>query len=194
MYCAVGGVSAGENEYGPLEVMLALLLCRRKKCVKLWRLSLRLPKRLLEIEDDWELMLLSDTTDVAGVGSYVVFVVFVLRAECRALVLSEGVVERDGLDATDARTEGGARAEPYDMVEDRTESVNATEDLRSALESVVAADCRWSCKTCFGCRLWRCLLLIDGKCASTTPTSRASLLSLSSNSSSDVPTCRTSDS
>lgn len=84
-------------------------------------------------------MLLNETTDAAGVGSCVVFV---LSTECRAVALSEDGADNEGRDDTDARTEGEVNAEPLKVLEVRNGSARTTEAFRSVDESVVVADWR----------------------------------------------------
>jgi hypothetical protein len=95
-----------------------------------------LPKNL-EIPEDCELVLLNETTEAAGVGSWVVFA---LATECRPTALSEEGADNDGLEDKDARTEGGVHAGALKVLEARRESAKATDAFRSLLESVGAAE------------------------------------------------------
>jgi hypothetical protein len=91
----------------------------------------------LEILDDCELVLLKDTTDCAGVGSCAALE---LTTDDLPVVLSDGNVDNEGLETVETRVEGGAGTKPAKLPEPLTGSVKATEALRSAFASVVAAD------------------------------------------------------
>jgi hypothetical protein len=54
-----------------------------------------------ENEDDCELVVLNETIDAAGVG-----VVCVLSVDCRAVALSKGGADSDGLEDIEARCAG----------------------------------------------------------------------------------------